>query len=110
MTYVLFMVAMARYTRRLRAGTALPPRKRDDGRPDLRALARGLLLTAAAGYGVFVVILLVFYVGLGASTWSFAVKGLLRGAALAAVAVAVLLGAAALRWGRGTRQAEPTQR
>jgi hypothetical protein len=107
--YVLFLVAMARHMRR--GPVPSPPRVPAAARGGLGPLARYLVVTATGGYLVFLAILLVFYVLLGAASTRFAVKGAVRGAGLAAMVVILfLLFAAAYRAveARRQRRAEPT--
>lgn len=92
--YVLFLVAMARHLRARRRGPVAVRRPR--GPVDVGRLARHLAITAAGGYVVFLAVILLFYVVLGASTHEFAAKAAVRGGLLAVVAVLLLLGIAAV--------------
>jgi hypothetical protein len=67
-----------------RASAKRPPPPRD-GRPEpgVGRLARHLLLTAAGGYTIFIVIVVVYYLSLGAEPLSFVVQALWGGAFLA---------------------------
>ena len=109
-TYVLFLLAMARHVRR--RGVASPPREmaRATG-GGFRPLARYLAVTAAGGYLVFLGILLVFYLLLGAASLRFVVKGAVRGAGLTVLVVVLfLLLVAAYRAveAKSMRRPEPT--
>lgn len=109
--YVLFLLAMARH---VRAGRRSPVPSRGPRRPiEVGRLARHLVTTAARGYLVFLAILLLFYVALGASTPDFAAKAALRGGLLAAVAVLLFLAIASVHRrvaSRPRRRREPTDR
>jgi hypothetical protein len=110
-TYVLFLLALSRQMRRRQTpSTPMVPAGAAGG--GLRALARYLVVTAAGGYLVFLAILLVFYLVLGAAPSRFVLKGAVRGAGLSALVVIVfLLLAAAYRAMEGRRRrAEPTGR